>query len=677
MGNVSALSGMGDDRNYIQITTPVQQGNSGGPLYDGSGHIIGVVVAKLNALRVMLATGDVPQNVNFAIEIGAVRRFLKQSNIEFAEEESTTDLSLPEIAQKARLSTYLVECEVQDTIASEPAALAPPPASAPRGDIPKNLAIEPEKAIPVYLSKLKLSDIRQPYPTLHPEYFEITIGNAGTDRVSELTIGYRKIPREGQQCSRNLEDFDGFKKFSVNLVPGDSVTIEGNFSSQAMSFCIVKASGPPVGLAACANSTVAADVGIAACSSAIKSGDISGNSLATAYALRAMRYDDKADYDRAIADYTEAIRVNPKLDYAFFRRAWAFVQINDYDRAIADCNAAILLKPQFETAFEVRAYANTLKGNYVQGISDYSSIINLNSKNSSAYHSRAFLYLKKGDFDRSIKDYSEAIKLQPELASKLNPYLSVAFRGRGRSYDVKGDYDHAIADYSEAIRLDAAKAAADLVRRGYAYHSKGEYDRAIADYDQAIQLNPRLVAALNDRGFANFAKGQYDRALADYTEAINIDQQYGLSYRNRGIANLYAGRQADALADLGQAAQLNPKEAYTALWREITARQSNTTSTLGQSASQIETANWPGPVIRFYSGQIDQAALITSAKDPDPKTARERQCEANFYVGKFALLKGSKDEAKRLLQFAARDCPRQFLESGAANADLRSLSNKQ
>jgi S1-C subfamily serine protease len=50
LGYVSALTGLGDDRDYIQITTPVQRGNSGGPLYDGSGHVIGVVVAKLNAL---------------------------------------------------------------------------------------------------------------------------------------------------------------------------------------------------------------------------------------------------------------------------------------------------------------------------------------------------------------------------------------------------------------------------------------------------------------------------------------------------------------------------------------------------------------------------------------------------------------------------------------------------
>jgi serine protease Do len=98
LGYVSALSGLGDDRNYIQITTPVQQGNSGGPLYDGSGHVIGVVVAKLNALRVMFATGDVPQNVNFAVEISAVRQFLKQNNLQVTEEDSTNELPLPEIA---------------------------------------------------------------------------------------------------------------------------------------------------------------------------------------------------------------------------------------------------------------------------------------------------------------------------------------------------------------------------------------------------------------------------------------------------------------------------------------------------------------------------------------------------------------------------------------------------
>src|SRR5262245_4639117 len=184
LGYVSALSGLGDDRNYIQITTPVQQGNSGGPLYDGSGHVIGVVVGKLSALGIMLATGDVPQNVNFAVELSAVRQFLRQSNVQVAEAESTNELPPPEIAQKARLSTYLIECEAQDATVAAPAILAPPPVSPRRASVPKPSVAE--QPVPVDLSKLKFSDIRRPYPTLSPQVFEIAISNAGSDWVTEI-----------------------------------------------------------------------------------------------------------------------------------------------------------------------------------------------------------------------------------------------------------------------------------------------------------------------------------------------------------------------------------------------------------------------------------------------------------------------------------------------------------
>jgi hypothetical protein len=231
LGYVSALSGLGDDRNYIQITTPVQQGNSGGPLYDGSGHVIGVVVAKLNALRVMLATGDVPQNVNFAVDIGAVRNFLQQNKVQVEETESANELPLPEIAQKARLSTYLIECETQETIVAAPSTLPPPPVSS-----------EPSKPIPVESNKLKFSDVRRPYPSLYPQVFEINISNAGLDRVSQLTIGFVRSTEE-KSCSRRLEDYDGFKRFTLDLPPGDSVTLTGEFSAEAKRFCIVRAWG--------------------------------------------------------------------------------------------------------------------------------------------------------------------------------------------------------------------------------------------------------------------------------------------------------------------------------------------------------------------------------------------------------------------------------------------------
>ena len=68
VGNISALAGIGDDTSRYQISAPVQPGNSGGPVFDQAGNVVGVVVEKLNAVYMAKETGDIPQNVNFAIK---------------------------------------------------------------------------------------------------------------------------------------------------------------------------------------------------------------------------------------------------------------------------------------------------------------------------------------------------------------------------------------------------------------------------------------------------------------------------------------------------------------------------------------------------------------------------------------------------------------------------------
>jgi len=68
IGTISALAGVGDDTRYIQISAPLQPGNSGCPLLDGYGNVAGVVVSKLNVLKIVEATRDVAQNVNFVIK---------------------------------------------------------------------------------------------------------------------------------------------------------------------------------------------------------------------------------------------------------------------------------------------------------------------------------------------------------------------------------------------------------------------------------------------------------------------------------------------------------------------------------------------------------------------------------------------------------------------------------
>ncbi|MGJ0506038.1 MAG: trypsin-like peptidase domain-containing protein [Methylocystis sp.] len=82
-GTVAAAAGLGDDTRYLQITEPVQPGNSGGPLMDQDGNVVGVVVAKLNVLRVAHATGDIAQNMNFAIKASLLANFLDANGVPF------------------------------------------------------------------------------------------------------------------------------------------------------------------------------------------------------------------------------------------------------------------------------------------------------------------------------------------------------------------------------------------------------------------------------------------------------------------------------------------------------------------------------------------------------------------------------------------------------------------
>lgn len=213
--------------------------------------------------------------------------------------------------------------------------------------------------------------------------------------------------------------------------------------------------------------------------------------------------------------------------------------------------------------------------------------------------------------------------------------------------------------------------------RGIAYVVKGDFGRAIADFTEAIRLDPKDVWAHHDRGLAYAAKGDFDRAIADYSEAVRLDPKDALGYANRGRANLYSGALPKALADLNQASKMDPKDAYTALWIDIVNKRGNLPSRLADAAKQIDMTKWPAPLIRLYLGQSTLEAVLAAADDPDANTKKAHVCEANFYGGEFALRRGQKDEAKRLIGLAAEDCPKTYIEYDSAKAELRALGINQ
>jgi hypothetical protein len=84
------------------MSAPVQPGNSGGPLLDPSGHLAGIVTAKLDAMRVARFTGDIPQNVNFAIKADVAKTFLKSKGINYSVAPSDQNLSPADIGDIGR-----------------------------------------------------------------------------------------------------------------------------------------------------------------------------------------------------------------------------------------------------------------------------------------------------------------------------------------------------------------------------------------------------------------------------------------------------------------------------------------------------------------------------------------------------------------------------------------------
>lgn len=112
-GIVSSLSGIMNDTRFLQISAAVQPGNSGGPLLSSSGDVVGVVAAKLNALRFARATGTIPENINFAIKTGALRDFLDNSVVPYQRSDATAELKTADIARNARAFTYLISCKAK------------------------------------------------------------------------------------------------------------------------------------------------------------------------------------------------------------------------------------------------------------------------------------------------------------------------------------------------------------------------------------------------------------------------------------------------------------------------------------------------------------------------------------------------------------------------------------
>ena len=188
---------------------------------------------------------------------------------------------------------------------------------------------------------------------------------------------------------------------------------------------------------------------------------------------------ESGDYQGAIADYNQAIKIKPDYADAYCNRGSAKDDLGDYQGAIADYNQAIKIKPDYALAYNNRGNAKSNLGDYQGAIADYNQAINIKPDYADAYNNRGIAKSDLGDKQGAIADYNQAINIKPDYA--------LAYYNRGIAKKNLGDKQGAIADYNQAINIKPDYALA-YNNRGVAKSDLGDNQGAIADYNQAAQL---------------------------------------------------------------------------------------------------------------------------------------------------------------------------------------------
>jgi tetratricopeptide (TPR) repeat protein len=159
----------------------------------------------------------------------------------------------------------------------------------------------------------------------------------------------------------------------------------------------------------------------------------------------------RGDLERRIRGCTAVIQDQSESErahvVAYNNRGITYTWQGDFDRAIADLSEAIRLDPTSAGTYNNRGRAYRDKGEDQRAIADLTEAIRLDPKLAMAYYNRGRAHIKVGDLDRAIADFSEAIGLDAGLSRP-------SYLWRGRLYGLRGELDHAIADFTEAIRHD-------------------------------------------------------------------------------------------------------------------------------------------------------------------------------------------------------------------------------
>jgi len=300
---------------------------------------------------------------------------------------------------------------------------------------------------------------------------------------------------------------------------------------------------------------------------------------AEAYLKRGDIYFDRADWERAIANYSVAIGLSPTAD-AYRKRGAALGNRdpNDWKRGLADYQNSLRLDPRLALTHYDLGIVYSERGDGRAAMDEFNRAIELDPRDGSPHTQLGVIYQELGNFTRAMEEYDRAIALKGHSAR----FTASTYVGRGYLRDELHEDDLALADFREAIKvypfdvvsynnfasvcrrqgkfkeaidklaegLERLPRSARLHRiQGYNYLAAKDIDKAEAAFRTAVRWNPYDYFALDELGNIYSDKEDWDTAIRHFTAALEKLPGYHPARFNRGLAYKKKGDKDKAIAD--------------------------------------------------------------------------------------------------------------------------------
>ena len=263
-------------------------------------------------------------------------------------------------------------------------------------------------------------------------------------------------------------------------------------------------------------------------------------------------------YESAIDDYDEAIRLNSNETRYYSQRASLNGKLERFEAVVADYDALIRLNPNDANHYYERGHAKQQLEQYEAAIDDYNEAIRLDPNKARYYSQRASTHVQLKQHAAAFVDYDKAIQLSPEEADFYYQRMSL-------NTELER-FEAVVADYDELIRLNPDNVSL-YMRRVRIYYQLEQYEAAAADYSELIRLNPDRADFYKYRATTNERLGRYEAVVADYSEVIRKSSDDATLYQKRGLAYEKLGQYEEAKEDYEKVKQLADPDAHVLIYQ--------------------------------------------------------------------------------------------------------------